>query len=216
MPENFDHREMEVLHSVYRREFRLAADLIRRVEAGDTSRAALLDRHLTLIEGALVEHHDAEDNVVWPLLLQRNSDVLGPMVTRMEAQHERVLTALAKIKSSRHTWVAGTSRLLGDDLAEQYDRFYITLIEHLDDEESNMMPLAARHLTDAEWRRRARYSSGRKRLPDLVLLFGMMLYGADPEVVAGMVPRAARLLLGSIGMRMFRSHSLAVHGTRTP
>jgi hypothetical protein len=65
-----------------------------------TSRDALVDRHLTLIEGALVEHHDAEDNVVWPLLLKHNPDVLAPMVTRMEAQHERVLTALAEIKSS--------------------------------------------------------------------------------------------------------------------
>jgi hypothetical protein len=126
------------------------------------------------------------------------------------------MTALADIKISRHTWVRGTSRLLGDDLAEQYDRFYTTLIEHLDDEESNVMPLAARHLTAAEWRRRARYSSGRKKLSDLVLLLGMMLYGADPEVVARMVPGAARLLLGSIGLRMFRSHSLAVHGTRAP
>jgi iron-sulfur cluster repair protein YtfE (RIC family) len=216
MSENFDHREMEVLHSVYRREFGLAGDLIRRVEVGDTSRAALVNGHLTLIEEALAEHHHAEDNIVWPLLLERKPDVLAPIVTRMEVQHKRVSTALEEIQAQRQRWVVTTSKLAGDNLAEQYARFYTTLVEHLDDEESNVMPLAARHLTSAEWRRRARYSSGRKRPSDVVLLFGMMIYGGDPEVVAGMVPRLARILLGGIGLRMFRKHSLAIHGTRTP
>jgi hypothetical protein len=127
-----------------------------------------------------------------------------------------VSTALDEIRDRRQQWVTTTSRFLGEDLAKQYDRFYRLLIEHLDDEEANLMPLAAKHLSSAEWRRRARYSSGRKRPSDLVLLFGMMLYGGDPVVVAGMVPGPARLVLGGIGSRKFRNHSFTIHGTRTP
>ena len=216
MAQSLDPREMGVLHSVYRREFRLAPGLVRGVPDGDTQRAAIVFEHLDLIEHALDEHHDAEDEVLWPLLLERVPEDLAPVVRRMAAQHERVKAALSQIEVQRRQWVRAAEARLGIDLAQHYENLYPTLLEHLDDEERNAMPLVAQHLTPAEWRRRARHSSGDKSIHIVTLMYGMMRYDGDSEVIANMVPLPARMLLDRLGMRAFRKHSLVVHGTPTP
>ena len=216
MPKKFDPREMRVLHSVYRREFWLAPSLIRGVADGDTARAVVVDRHLDLVEGALEEHHNAEDEVLWPLLLDRVPVDVAPLVRRMDAQHQLVTTALSRIKAQRRIWVQEARAAVGVDVAEQYQSLYHALVEHLDDEETNIMPLVAQHLTVAEWRRRARHSSGGKKLSEIPLMFGMMQYEGDAEVIAAMVPQPVRSVLGVLGRRAFGRHSRGVYGTATP
>src|SRR2546428_335868 len=76
----FDTREMVVVHSLFRREFRLAGDLVRRVEAGDARRIAVVGRHLDLLGRTLHHHHVTEDELLWPLLLDRAPDATAPIV----------------------------------------------------------------------------------------------------------------------------------------
>lgn len=82
-----DTREMNAVHSAFRREFRLAGGLIRQVGPGDTARAAVVGAHLALIERLLHHHHTSEDTLLWPLLLERVPVELAPIVRLMEAQH---------------------------------------------------------------------------------------------------------------------------------
>ena len=80
-----DTHAMVVVHRVFRREFDLLPDLIEGVRAGDTERAAVLAEHLTGLVGALHHHHQAEDDLIWPLLLER-ATLHQDLVHRMEAQ----------------------------------------------------------------------------------------------------------------------------------
>ena len=61
----FDRREMEIVHTMFRREFGLLPNLIR--EAADEARASVIAEHFVFIADALHHRHLAEDNLVWPL-----------------------------------------------------------------------------------------------------------------------------------------------------
>lgn len=217
--ELLDTREMLVVHSLFRRELRLAAGLVRRVAPGDTQRAAAVAEHLALVEDVLHHHHVAEDELLWPLLSQRVPDDLAPVVHLMEVQHQRVDGLLEEIGRSRPGWAAAPDPRSSAQLAELYDQLYMHTAEHLDAEEDRVLPLVARCVTPAEWAAlgdAGRNGIGRK---DMALVFGMMMYEGDAEVVSVMLapaPLPVRLLVPRLGRRAYRRHALAIHGTATP
>jgi hypothetical protein len=218
-PDLLDTREMLVVHSLFRRELRLAAGLVRRVPSGDVRRAALVGDHLALVEEVLHHHHVAEDELLWPLLVERVADELAPVVRLMEAQHDKVDALLAEIADLRPRWATAADPELGAGLADHYDQLYRHTAEHLDAEESRVLPLVARCITPAEWS--ALGDAGRNGIgrSDLSLVFGMLMYEGDPEVISTMLapaPLPIRLLVPRLGRRAYRRHALAVHGTATP
>lgn len=214
-----DTDEMVLIHTFLRREFRLAAGVLRRVRPGDTGRSAEVADHLDFLGRFLHHHHTLEDELLWPVLLERVPDELAPIVHLMEAQHAGVDGSLASIGELLPRWRATADAALGERLAEHYDALYVALAEHLDAEELRLLPIASRALTQAEWdslgdegRRR-----GNRREGPLVL--GMFAYEGDPEVFArivGTAPRPVRALLTRLGRRAFRKHALLIHGTTTP
>lgn len=218
-PELLDTREMVVVHSLFRRELRLAAGLVRRVAPADTRRAAVVAGHLDLVEDVLHHHHVAEDELLWPLLVARVPAELEPVVRLMEAQHQKVDALLREIGTLRPSWAAAPSAARRDTLADLYDQLYIHIAEHLDAEESRVLPLVARCVTTEEWA--ALGEAGRNGIgrSQTALVFGMLMYDGDPEVVATMLapaPLPVRVLVPRLGRRAYRRHALAVHGTATP
>jgi iron-sulfur cluster repair protein YtfE (RIC family) len=217
--ELLDTRQMNVVHSFFQRELRLAGGLVRRVAPGDLRRAGVVGSHLEFVGRTLHEHHTIEDELLWPLLLERVPDDLAPIVHLMESQHGRVDSLLSRIDSLRPRWQTSADADIGHELADSYDELYVALVEHLNDEETRLLPLAARCLTQQEWNAlgdRAR-SEGRRR--EMALVFGMLQYDGDPEVIAGMLasaPPPVRWLVPRMARRAFRRHALAVHGTATP
>ncbi|MEV8510895.1 hemerythrin domain-containing protein [Dactylosporangium sp. NPDC051484] len=214
-----DTREMLVIHSLFRREMRLAGGLVRGVPAGDVRRAAEVAAHLALIEDVLHHHHTAEDELLWPKLLDRVADELAPIVRLMEAQHEQVDHLLVRIGALRPRWAQQPAAAQGKELADCYDQLYAGLSEHLDAEEARVLPLVARCITPKEWA--ALGDAGRNGIPrkHTALVFGMMMYEGAPEVVATMLapaPLPVRVLVPRLGRRAFRKHALAIHGSATP
>ncbi len=214
-----DTREMLVVHSLFRRELRLAAGLVRGVQAGDARRAGVVSAHLQLVEDVLHHHHTAEDDLLWPKLLQRVAAEIAPVVQLMEAQHQQVDTLLERIGALRPRWAQDPTAQRAAELADLYDRLYAGLAEHLDAEETRVLPLVARCITTAEWSELG--DAGRAGIPrkDTALVFGMLMYEGDPEVVRVMLapaPLPVRVLVPRLARRAFRRRALDVHGTATP
>jgi hypothetical protein len=214
-----DTREMLVVHSLFRRELRLASGLVRGVPRGDARRAGVVAAHLQLVEDVLHHHHTAEDDLLWPKLLQRVPAEIAPVVELMEAQHQQVDTLLERIGSLRPRWAQHPDAQGGAELAELYDRLYAGLAEHLDAEETRVLPLVSRCITPAEWNELG--DAGRAGIPrkDMALVFGMLMYEGDPEVVRirlAPAPLPVRVLVPRLGRRAFRRRALQVHGTATP
>ncbi|MGY1618754.1 hemerythrin domain-containing protein [Geodermatophilus sp. SYSU D00691] len=214
-----DTSEMNTVHTLFRREFRLAGGVVRRVADGDVARARVVDAHLDLIGRGLHQHHTSEDELLWPVLLERVPDELAPIVRLMEAQHEKVDARLAQIGELRPRWVATATAADRDRLAALFDELYVLLAEHLDAEEERLLPIVARTLTAAEWAEmgvRARASTPRA---ERSLVMGMIQYEGDPAVIAHMLsaaPPPVRWLVPKLARRAFRRHALVVHGTATP
>jgi hypothetical protein len=92
-------------------------------------------------------------------------------------------------------------------------------VEHLSAEEEQLLPIAARHVTAAEWQRLGEEGMAGVRQSQLPLAFGMMQYEGDPEALAEMLshaPLLARLLMPVLAPRAFARYSKRVHGTATP
>lgn len=214
-----DTRVMGVVHSVYRRELRLAGEVLRSVRAGDHLRAAVVADHLRLVHDHLHHHHTAEDDLLWPLLLERVPDELAPLVHLMEQQHATVEALVGEVGVLLPRWRAAAAADDRDRLAELHDRLYLHLVEHMDAEEERLLPIVSRNVTQAEWDAVGEASRAGTPRSQALLVLGMIVHDGDPEVVATMlapVPPPVRWLLPRLARRAYRRHALAVYGTSTP
>ena len=210
---------MPVIHTLFRRELRLAGGLLRGVADGDTARAAVVADHLDLVGEVLHHHHTAEDDLLWPLLLERVPDDLAPIVHLMESQHARVETLLAEIGPLMSTWRGTAAASERDRMAGLYDDLYVALAEHLDAEEQRLLPIAARNVSQEEWERMGEAARAGTPKGKGLVVFGMIAYDGGPEGVALMMhgaPPPVRWLVPRLGARAYRRHATKVHGTVTP
>ncbi|MDV3296597.1 MAG: hemerythrin domain-containing protein [Brachybacterium paraconglomeratum] len=214
-----DTREMVLIHTFVRREFRLAAGVVRRVPSGEHRRAEPVAAHVQFLAEFLHHHHTIEDEFLWPLLLERVPDDLAPIVHLMESQHERLDRILDELGHRLGQWRTSASAEDRELLAATLDEAYVHVVEHLDAEEARLLPIAARTLAQEEWDRLG--VEGRKRSPrrHTALTLGMFQYEGDPEVFAGMlakVPAPIRMVLLWRAGSTFRRHAQLIHGTTTP
>ena len=70
-PDKPETAQMVVIHKAFRREFGLLPAEVGVVPAGDTQGAARIAAHAEMMIGTLHEHHDSEDQWLWPLLHER-------------------------------------------------------------------------------------------------------------------------------------------------
>lgn len=209
-----DTHEMVVIHRVFRREFRLLPDLVEAVAAGDTNRAAVLVGHAEDVTSALHHHHHSEDELLWPRLLQRAS-VHTELIERMEGQHQHLGTALDEIHGLLPRFAADAAPDVRDRLAAALRAASVVLDEHLAEEEREILPLAAEHLSVEEWEELGKRGADSIPKQKLLVFLGMILEDADPgerrDFLAKM-PMIARLMWSLLGQRKYGAY---VTGLRT-
>lgn len=214
-----DVRDMIVVHTALLREFRLAPDAVQRVADGDRVRARRVDLHLALLGTLMHHHHAGEDALLWPVLGPRLSTPDLARLAVAESQHAGIEQALVSVDRARVAWVADPRPPSRDELSEALQRLHRLLTEHLEFEERNLLPLAALHLDEAEWR--AIGEAGAAGVPKsaLLLVLGMFAYEGDPEVLADMLhaaPAPLRLLVRRLAPRVYARHAVRIHGSRRP
>jgi hemerythrin-like domain-containing protein len=210
-----DTREMIAVHSAFRREFRLAPGLVRAVAPGDVSRAEVVAEHLELIATFLHHHHDGEDRLLWPKLLERVPAELAPTVALMERQHEGVHEVIEEMTAALARWRDAAAEADRDELADALDRLHALLVEHLGAEEQHILPLASSSLTAAEWGELGEDGMAAQAKSKLPMIFGMIMKDADPEVIRGMLanaPLVPRLMLPFVGPRAYARYARRIHG----
>jgi hemerythrin-like domain-containing protein len=201
-------RDMYAVHTVFRREFALMPALVRGVAAGDKERSQIVADHIKLVTTILHHHHQAEDVHLWPKLLQRGPDDVVPIVQLMESHHVHLAKICAEIESAT-----------GSFLAELLDRLNPPLNEHITLEERRILPFVDKYVTAAEWDLMIREGSAEVPREAYPLIFGMVLYEAEPEYMqhrfSRMPPEAAEATK-RLASQAFASHSQRVYGTATP
>jgi hypothetical protein len=200
--------EMVVVHRMFRREFRLAPDVIRGVADGDCARAAFVgELYQDLIDG-LHHHHTAEDELLWPLLLTRVGELDTDLVHRVESQHARLALLLDGINELLPVWRDLAGAVERDELAALLAQASVALDEHLTDEEDKILPLVEEHVTVAEWT--AMGKRGQEGLPKnskAFVFLGAILEDATPTERAAflrLLPVPVRLAWRLFGGRIHR------------
>lgn len=207
-------REMVVIHRGLRRESRLLIELIAAVAPGDTARARVLADHFRDYRLGLSNHHHGEDEFLWPPLLAR-VDLEADLVLRMEAQHELVAATLAAAEAALPAWESGAGEAERDALTAALAEHRAVLVEHLDEEETSLLPLAAQHLWLHEWNAMGEHFLANTPKPKLLFFLGMVLEEADPaerSAVLGGLPLPARLLWHTVGRTQYARATRRVRG----
>jgi iron-sulfur cluster repair protein YtfE (RIC family) len=208
--------QMKVIHRALRREFALLPGLIEATPGGDVARARALGGHLTLVLGMLHEHHEAEDQMLWPLLHQR-VPLEDDLVTTMEAQHQTIAGIIAVIEAALPGWTTDAGVAQRDTLTAESRRLDAALAQHLGLEEKEVLPLIHEHLTVAEWVAPQKHAMqhGPRGLSGQLILAGLVLEDATPREQAWFqseMPPPARVLWRLIGVRQYANHVRAVRG----
>jgi hemerythrin-like domain-containing protein len=200
--------EMRVIHRVFRRELAALPDAIRQVSDGDRRRARVVGGHVQLILAGLHMHHLGEDAELWPRLLDRAAPS-ADLIRTMEQQHGRVEAGLGELRPSLEQWIRTASTVHGEWVAELLTKLRGDLVEHLDLEEREILPLVERHITAAEWSKLGEHGKDSMSARQLPLMFGAIMEDADEKERAELLatlPAPIRLLMRGVGGRQYRRY----------
>jgi hemerythrin-like domain-containing protein len=209
-----DVHEMVIIHRWLRREFTILPGLVTSVPAGDTGRAKLIAGHARALLDALHVHHSGEDELLWPKLLDRASPSQD-LVARMQAQHEGVAAATGSVRDLLDRWEVAADPSTGRQLAGDVQAMREALFTHLNEEESAILPLAAEHLSAAEWEKLGEHGVSHTPRNQLLLLLGQILEDtsdAERRAFLAKLPLPPRLLWAITGRRQYRRYTRRIRG----
>jgi hypothetical protein len=208
-----------VLHQLVRRELRMLAELAAWADPADRERTLDLTRHADLLGRVLLHHHAVERDLLWPALLRALPEArraaAAAQVTDCSARCARADSALRDIATAGRQWaVAGT--------AATRDAFALACLDVADgvdaqvaDEEAELLPLLAAHLSGADWRAVTRAAGCPLSAREQLLVLGMALEDLGPtnraRLLAGLSP-AARLAWRLRGRAAYRAAVVRLRG----
>ena len=207
--EPIDVRDMAIVHRLFRQAYEESAQLVRAAPTPSPGRVTFLADHIDLTLEALHNHHEDEDTLLYPKLIERVPEQ-AQMTEHVEHEHQMITTALDAASAACSAWRERPSAETGEALAAALDHLNETVQPHLDDEEQKVVPLAAVTLTQQEWD--AMGKSGARKIPrkKRAIAFGMMLDALDDEERAYMlktVPAPMRLLMPVLIERPWKKYA---------
>ncbi len=199
-------------HKAMRADSQRLVGAIAALPDGDSEAAAALGRAFAEIVSLIHDHHWTEDDVMYPFLLQRVSTFEGDAI-RLENDHVELDAAMARINARfrllSHPLSPGLWLDTRSHLADEAVAFGSVLVDHLDREESIVVPAfdsvlsaADHHALKKEEAKLSTYRHMRMAVP-------WVLANATPEEEAELRATAPRLL-GVIQDHVWDRHFMQV------
>ena len=204
--------DMRIVHNAFLWGYEQAPDLVRGVRGGDVERAALVGQFLSDLDATLHVHHEGEDELLWDKLEQR-APACALHVGQMRAQHAQVQALLREAAPLLAAWRSSADPAVGANLADAYERIRDVLTVHLRREVVEVVPVAEKVVTSAEWDRMAEHGMDAIPRSRLLLQLGMLLACSpreDRAVFLKGVPLPVRLLFRVVGKRQFATQYRAL------
>ena len=101
--ETIDVREMAILHKGFRRVYEESARLVRANPTPSAGRVTFLADHIDFSLTLLHMHHEGEDELLYPKLIERAPDQ-APITQEVEHEHELIKTALDAGSAACAAW----------------------------------------------------------------------------------------------------------------
>jgi len=188
---------MYVMHHAFRRDLARFASAVSATPLADREAwqalAARWDRFFTILH----HHHTAEDQYIWPYLLERADAAEQQVLEALEAEHEQIDPLLTSVAEGFAALAGGRSSSEAEDLrAALVVRMAATrdsLARHLEHEETGGIAILQRHATAAEWERIEKEQIAKDKMP-VPMLF--MVGWCAEEVPA----RQREQIFGQVGV----------------
>jgi len=209
-----DVHDMVVVHRTFRRSCAELPDLVRGLRPGDTARAGLVVDAVRFMLMGLEAHHLSEDEFLWPRLAAR-AVVQAEAITRMEEQHHRLEELVTQVRGALDGLAADPRQPLCEQVAAQLAELGSVLTAHMDEEENTILPLAAEHLSVAEWEELGEISLAKLEKKHLLRAFSALMAVATPDeqqTILTKAPLPARLLWRLSGRRSQARWEARLHG----
>ncbi len=209
-----DTRDMLAVHNAFKRALEEAPSQLASVGDGDAQRASYLADYLGEVLWLLDAHHTGEDELLYPLLLERAPEE-RELFSRMAAEHAAVHSSLQATESAAERFGRSGSAVDGQALASACQSLREALVEHLDQEEKDVLPIAARCVSPPEWGALpadtlSHYSGTRVWLP-----FGLVLEAMPVDVredlLAHVPPLVSQMWFGG-GSDAFAKEMAVIRG----
>jgi iron-sulfur cluster repair protein YtfE (RIC family) len=206
-----DTSDMYAVHGVFRDTLGAAPTLVGDIAPGDAERVALIANYYENVLSFLEAHHDGEEHLVFPLLRERCAGN-EELIDHMNDQHHEALTLVDEAKVSLAAWPGGDAAAQAAAL-ERLDQLSSHLLEHLDQEETKVLPLAAEHLSMEEWGALPGHGMANFHGDKIWLILGLirerMTDGQRAAMMAHMPPPALEMWTG-FGEQAFKDYSSVV------
>ena len=198
MPEAqpIDVRDMAIIHRTFRNMYNESARLVRAAPAPSPGRVTFLADHIDFGIAMLHVHHEDEDELLYPKLIQRVPEQ-APMTEQVDHEHQLIKTALDEASAACAAWRQRPSADTGEALAASLDHLNSVVQPHLDDEEQKVVPLAAVTLTQQEWDAMGKHGVAQIPRNKRGVAFGMILEPlsqADRGYMMKTLPAPVRML----------------------
>jgi hypothetical protein len=145
-----DTSDMFAVHQVFRSAFGAVGDHVDSCDGGtDQARVEVVGDFYGNVFAFLHVHHEGEDLLVTPLLVERLDD--SSEVERVAAQHTAVLGPLAGAETALSAWSAAPDADSGKAFVASVQELDRELTAHLAEEETIVVPLAAANMSPEEW-----------------------------------------------------------------
>ncbi len=207
-------QQMPLIHRIFRRELPSLRRMVGEVPPTGAERARSVADHLHFVLDGLHHHHSNEDEMVWPLLVDRVG-LDAPLVERMAQQHRQIDVAVADVRGAAGPWAAKPTATTAATLASRLDALIEALHAHLDEEENVVVPLIDQHLTRQEWEEMGRKGFEKFAPKERPIAMGQLVEVATPEEAKAMfadLPVFIRLLWKVAGRRQYRHYVGRVRG----
>jgi hemerythrin-like domain-containing protein len=200
---------MAIVHRTFREGYAEAARLVRAAPAPSSQRVAFLADHVEFVVGMLHTHHEGEDELLYPKLIERVPEQAS-MTEEVEHEHELIRKALDVVSTSCATWREQTSTGTGAALSAALDELNTVAQSHLDDEERKIVPLAAVTLTQEEWDAIGEHAVAHIPRDKKAIAFGMLLEPLnddDRTYMKRVLPPPVRLLYPVLIGRQWKKYA---------
>jgi hypothetical protein len=202
----------------FHRIFREALDAVPRFVGGapadNGDRVELVGSYYANVLKLLHAHHEAEDLTIYPLMVERLPEHVD-VISRVNAEHEVVLGTLGAAEQAVADWRAEPSVASRDAAVAALGAMGPILVEHLDHEEADVVPLIALCINVAEWGEMSATAfqrfSGDKPWLVIGLIQEQMLAEENATMEANMPPPVHEFWVGS-GRRMFEDFLAELRG----
>lgn len=150
-----DLTNMYVMHHAFRRDLRDFQTTVADSRLGDHDRWRALLERWRMFGHALHNHHTAEDEGLWPMLLERaaanRDDDARAVLEAMQAEHARIDPVLEECEEGFARQADRPTEAVRSALEHSLDAASGLLSGHLGHEERDAMALVQRYMSEADW-----------------------------------------------------------------